>query len=93
MSFSDQRRYVLALTNAVWRLMPRVKKSLIGYRPRAGERLSGMNPGLSGLGIARGVLGGPGTVMGRFRRKAPIVAENKFLVSAGPVKLASTKDL
>lgn len=62
---------------------------MVGYKPRAGERLSGLSTAHTGLGIARGILGGPGQVMGRFRRPQAQVLEQKFLVKAGSAKMAS----
>lgn len=56
--------------------------------PKAGERLSGMDIGMSGLQIARGILKS-GTVMGKYARKplSPIIPQ--FVKKAGPVMVAS----
>lgn len=72
--------------------MARTKEPYVGYKVKAGERLSGVNPGETGLGLARGLLRGPGQVMGRFRRTPPQVVEQKFLVKAGSAKMASVNE-
>jgi large subunit ribosomal protein L17 len=64
-----------------------------GYAPKAGERLSGTSTKHSALSLARGMLRGPGNVMGRFKREPLQPIQNQFLKRAGPVKMASAQDL
>ncbi|KAK1925756.1 ribosomal protein L17 [Papiliotrema laurentii] len=81
---------MIALSYAEQRREPEPWK---GYAPKAGERLSGTSTKHSALSLARGMLRGPGNVMGRFKREPLQPIQNQFLKRAGPVKMASAQDL